>query len=104
MNAIADAQGFRRTSQIKWFGLPLYDFYFPTQIDNIKSLDAATARGVLAVGLSAKGIIAIGVLARGVFAFGVGSLGVVSLGVCSVGLLIAGGTLAIAPFAFGVQA
>jgi hypothetical protein len=88
MNAVAQTQTFRRTSAIKWFGLPLYDFYFPDQNGDLKSLDEATARGFLAVGLSAKGIVAARVLARGVFAFGVCSVGVVSVGVCSVGLLL----------------
>jgi hypothetical protein len=104
MNIITDRTTCRRTSKITWFGLPLYDFYFPAQNADIKSLDDATARGVLAIGLSAKGIIALGVIARGVLAFGVCSFGVVSLGVCSVGLLLAAGTLVIAPFAFGVLA
>ena len=104
MNAITQPKTFRRTSAVKWFGLPLYDIYLPAQTGDIKSLEEATARGVFAVGISAKGIVAIGVLARGMFTFGVGSFGILSVGVCSISLLLAGGTLAIAPIAFGVQA
>src|SRR6266498_1435378 len=72
MNAITQPKTFRRTSAVKWFGLPLYDIYLPAQTGDIKSLEEATARGVFAVGISAKGIVAIGVLARGMFTFGVG--------------------------------
>jgi hypothetical protein len=97
------SQAFRWTSKIRLFGMPLYDVYFPSQLDGA-SLQQATATGIFAVGLSAKGIFAAGVIARGIVSFGVCSFGFVSVGVCSIGLLFAAGTLAIAPIAFGVQA
>ena len=80
----------RRTSSIKWFGLPLYDIYFPAPSDDIKSVKAATARGVFAAGMSAKGIVAVGVLAGGVlaiapYAFGVVAIGYVAAGVGALG-------------------
>ncbi|MBM3967870.1 MAG: hypothetical protein FJ308_22870 [Planctomycetes bacterium] len=97
------SQTFRWTSKISLFGMPLYDVYFPTQLDG-KSLKQATATGIFAVGLSAKGIFAAGLIARGIVSFGVCSFGFVSVGVCSIGLLFAAGTLAVAPIAFGVLA
>jgi hypothetical protein len=95
---------FRCTCSVRLLGLPLYDIYIPATGDNISTLEAATARGIFALGISAKGVVAVGVLARGVVTFGVASFGVVSVGVCSIGLLLAGGGLAIAPYAFGVAA
>jgi hypothetical protein len=95
---------FRRTCSVRLLGLPLYDIYIPATGDNISNLEAATARGIFALGMSAKGGVAVGVIARGVVTFGVASFGVVSVGVCSIGLLLAGGVLAIAPYAFGVAA
>lgn len=95
---------FRRTCNVRLLGLPLYDIYIPATGDNITTLEAATARGIFALGMSAKGVVAVGVLARGVVTFGVASFGVVSIGACSIGLLLAGGVLAIAPYAFGVAA
>src|SRR6266404_3056485 len=47
---------YRRTSRVSLFGLPLYDIYVPGPTDDFKNLDAATARGVLAVGMAAKGV------------------------------------------------
>jgi hypothetical protein len=100
--AAAQPANFRRTSTVRWFGLPLYDICFQQDPNNPRM--PAIAKGVLAVGVRARGVVAAGVEARGVFAFGVLSIGVVSIGVCSIGLVLAGGTLALAPIAFGVQA
>ena len=92
MNTTARSTTFRRTSPVKWWGLPLYDICLPGE--DAKSLEQVTAKGIVALGVSAKGIIAIGVLARGVFTFGVASFGAVSVGVCSIALLFAAGTIA----------
>ena len=54
MNAVTHTETFRRTSKITWFGLPLYDIYVPTQTADIKTLEEATARGILAVEICAK--------------------------------------------------
>jgi len=56
---------FRRTCNVRLLGLPLYDIYIPATGDNISTLEAATARGIFALGMSAKGVVAVGVLARG---------------------------------------
>lgn len=115
IDTVIETKTFRRTSTTRLLGLPLYDIYIPAPSEEFKSIDSATAKGILAVGLSAKGIVAIGVLARGIFTLGVGSFGVVSVGVGTVGLLLAGGVascsllvavgvLAVAPYAYGVLA
>ncbi len=59
----ARSQSFRWTSNVRLFGLPLFDVYLPSHEES-RSLKTGTATGVFAVGVSAKGIVAIGVLAR----------------------------------------
>src|SRR5688572_15227365 len=72
------SRGVRKRSEMKLFGLPLYDISLGPSAD--KNEVRGHARGIIAIGDIATGIIAFGGMARGVVACGGLAIGLISLG------------------------
>lgn len=83
---------YRKRSETKIFGLPLWEVAFNliNKKGRTRYVKSAKARAIFAIGDSATGFIAIGNSARGLIAVGKFSVGLISFGIFSIGILAVG--------------
>jgi len=92
-------RGVRRRSELRFAGLPVYEFAVGPDPD--RGEIRGHARGIFAFGDIATGFFAFGGLARGFVAVGGLALGLVTFGGLSIGILLAIGGAAVGGVALG---